>query len=228
MTTLLALDTASDNCSVALWQAGQVLARCEFAPRRHGELLLPMIDAVLAEAQLPLAACDAIAFGRGPGSFTGLRIAAAVTQGLAFGADLPVLPVSDLAALAEGAHAEGEAPPAVAVLLDARLQEVYAGWYVWQGGRMQPVAADALLAPAALAMPATPAGADWVGVGPGWAAYPEALAHLQPAVRPGRADLLPEARHLLPQALADWSAGVRLPASAALPVYLRDAVAWRS
>lgn len=227
MTTLLALDTATDNCSVALWQTGQVLARCEFAPRRHGELLLPMIDAVLAEAQLALTACDAIAFGRGPGSFTGLRIAAAVTQGLAFGADLPVLPVSDLAAMAEGAHAAGDAPPAVAALLDARLEEVYAGWYAWQAGRMQPVVADALLAPAALQMPAPPAGAAWVGVGPGWAAYPVALAPLQATVRPGRTDLLPEARHLLAQALADWAAGVRLPASAALPVYLRDAVAWR-
>lgn len=228
MTTLLALDTATDNCSVALWQAGQVLSRCELAPRRHGELLLPMVDAVLAEAQLGLGACDAIAFGCGPGSFTGLRIAAAVTQGLAFGADLPVLPVSDLAAMAEGAHAADDAPTAVGALLDARLEEVYAGWYVWQEGRMQPVLADALVAPAALQAPNAPPGGHWWGVGPGWAAYPEALAPLHGVVRPGRTDLLPEARHLLPQALAQWRAGVRLPAASALPVYLRDAVAWRS
>ena len=103
---LLALDTATEACSAAVWVDGAVLERYERAPRRHAALILPMIEAVLAEANLTPLQLDAIAFGRGPGAFTGVRIAIGIAQGIAFAADLPVVPISTLAALALGAAQE--------------------------------------------------------------------------------------------------------------------------
>ena len=103
---LLALDTATEACSAAVWVDGAVLERYELAPRRHAALILPMIEAVLAEAGLSPPQLDAIAFGRGPGAFTGVRIAVGIVQGIAFAADLPVIPISTLAALALGAEQE--------------------------------------------------------------------------------------------------------------------------
>ena len=134
---LLAIDTASARCSAALWCDGTLLQRAVPTPREHAQLILPMIDALLAEAGSGLRQMDGIAFGRGPGSFTGLRVAAAVTQGLAAGADLPVFPVSDLRALAAQAQAArttaAERPGELLLAcMDARMGEIY--WGAFEAG----------------------------------------------------------------------------------------------
>jgi tRNA threonylcarbamoyladenosine biosynthesis protein TsaB len=130
---LLALDTATEACSAAVWVDGTVLERYELAPRRHAALILPMIEAVLAEANLSPLQLDAIAFGRGPGAFTGVRIAVGIAQGIAFAADLPVIPISTLAALALGA-AQETGYSRIAAALDARMGEVYWGVYAVADG----------------------------------------------------------------------------------------------
>ena len=172
---LAALDTAGRACSVALGVDGEVVERIETRPRMHAATVLPMLEACLAETGLVLGQLDGIVFGRGPGSFTGLRIAASVTQGLAFGADLPVAPVSSLAAAAVAARRR-HGWPRVLVANDARMAEADAGAYeVTAGGRAEPVMPDALLDPAALV---PPGGGAWNGAGTAFAAWPDLAARL--------------------------------------------------
>ena len=173
---LLALDTATDACSAAVWVDGVVHERYELAPRRHAALILPMIEAVLAEAGLRPAQLDAVAFGRGPGAFTGVRIAVGIAQGIAFAADLPVVPVSTLAALALGVGREtGHARLAVA--LDARMSEVYWGTYVVTADDAELLGEERVCAPAAVT---APTGADWFGAGGGWRVHAAVLSRQLP------------------------------------------------
>ncbi len=167
---LLALDTSTEHCSVALRLGGEVLQRLEHAGQRHSELLLPMVGAVLAEAGTSLGEIDALACSVGPGSFTGLRIATAVAQGLAFGAGLAVIPVGTLEALAAGAGALR-----VIACLDARMGEVYAAAYDFGEGA---VAGCAVLAPRVCPPQALepPPGGGWIGCGSGFARHADALA----------------------------------------------------
>lgn len=127
-TKILAVDTATENCSVALIMGNEVIARCEYAPREHTTKILPMVDSVLAEAGVKLNQLDALAYGRGPGSFTGVRIGIGIAQGLAFGADLPMIGVSTLAAMAQGSYRTEQAEQVVAAI-DARMGDVYWGQY---------------------------------------------------------------------------------------------------
>jgi tRNA threonylcarbamoyladenosine biosynthesis protein TsaB len=167
---LLALETATDCCSVALLVGDEVIEDHRLAPRQHASLILPMIDGVLAAAGVARQALDAIAFGRGPGAFTGLRIAAGVAQGLALGLDRPVVPVSTLAALAQASGAAR-----VLAAFDARLGEVYYGYYTrGADGLVDADMDDALAPPEHVALPADP-GWRGTGVGAGWAAHGEAL-----------------------------------------------------
>src|SRR5262249_38085098 len=138
------------------------------APRVQAETLLPMVDQLLSGAGLALTSLDAIAFGRGPGAFTGLRVAASVAQGLAFGAGLPVVPVSDLAALATGAVRLHGAHQVLACM-DARMQEVYWCAYGVEGDSVRPAAPESLSPPEEVK---TPQGGSWFGAGSGWEAYP--------------------------------------------------------
>lgn len=216
---LLALETATDCCSVALLTGAGVLEDHRLAPRRHAALILPMIEGLLAQAGVARTALDVIAFGRGPGAFTGLRIAAGVAQGLALGLDRPVVAVSTLAALAQ---ASGHAR--VLAAFDARLGEVYIGCYArGADGLVTAVVADALAPPGAAPRP--PAGWRGRGVGPGWAVHGEALqarlgAHVE-AVEP---DAWPRAGALARLAAAAHARGEAVAADQALPVYLRDRV----
>lgn len=223
MTTLLAIDTASDACSVALCVGSETHAEFQLAPRRHGELILPMIEAILAQAQCSLAQLDAIAFGRGPGSFTGVRIAAGVVQGVAMGADLPVIPVSNLAALAQGAVTKTSLN-SFAVAIDARMGEVYFGCYTLaSSGCVSLVGRELVVAPNLVELPdQTPC----YGVGSGWQSYAEPLAtRLHGSVTQWDAQALPDARHMIVLAQQAWRQNDWVTPEQALPVYLRDKVA---
>ena len=220
---LLAIDSATEACSAALLHDGELIERYELLGRGHAERLLPMVDELLAEAGLDLAALDAIAFGRGPGGFTGLRIAAGITQGLAAGAQVPVLPVSDLAAIA-AAGARQSGASRLLVCVDARMGQVY--WAAFDCSAAQPQA----LTPEAVTNPEDvmpPAGVPWFGAGRGFAAYPVLAARLGSQLDGTAPDLLPRASDILRIAAVDFAAGRGLPAAQAQPVYLRNEVVHR-
>ena len=223
MTCLLAIETSSAACSAALSVEGEVEERYALAPREHATLILPMIESLLVEAGLVPTQLDACAFGRGPGSFTGLRIAAAVIQGIAFAADLPVVPVSTLATLAQGGMRESGQANMLAAL-DARKAEVYWGVYrQTDNGLAALQGEERVCAPERVTMPQE---LDWVGVGSGWAAYGEMLG-MQAGERVVRVmhDLEPRARDVATLALTDFEAGRAVAAPEAIPVYLRNKVA---
>ncbi|HXZ46191.1 MAG TPA: tRNA (adenosine(37)-N6)-threonylcarbamoyltransferase complex dimerization subunit type 1 TsaB [Pseudolabrys sp.] len=215
---ILALDTSTEACSAAVWADRNVVERFETG-NQHSDLILPMVQAVLAEAGLALTQLDAIAFGRGPGSFTGLRIGAGVAQGLAFGADRPVIPVSSLAALAQSVDA-----PRVLVAFDARMGQVYFGAYArTDRGLVEPIGAEQVVAPAEIPLPE---GTDWVGAGSGWDQYHALLsARLGKHVAGWQRQGHPRARFVAELAIAAYRVGQTVTAEQALPVYLRDEIA---
>ncbi|MCC6533893.1 MAG: tRNA (adenosine(37)-N6)-threonylcarbamoyltransferase complex dimerization subunit type 1 TsaB [Burkholderiales bacterium] len=215
---ILALDTSTEYCSAALWCDGAVATEAVHAGQRHTELLLPMVDRLLGDAALALGALDAIAFGAGPGSFTGLRIACAVAQGLAFGADLPVVGIGTLLALAEASGAQ-----AAVCCLDARMREVYFAAYRRAAGSWQSVHAPALYA--AAQVPVLSAGL-WTGCGNGFRVHGEALAHrLGAALATVSPASVPHARDIATLAAAELARGGGRPPHEALPIYIRDKVA---
>ena len=219
---LLALETATEACSAAVWVAGAVLERYEIAPRRHAALILPMVEAVLAEAELTMNQLDAIAVGRGPGAFTGVRVAIGVAQGLAFAADLPVVPVSTLAALALGAARETD-QTRIATALDARMGEVYWGtWVVSAGDRVILLGEERVCAPARVTAPPD----EWFGVGSGWSVYAEALSQ-RLTVSGWLGERYPHASDIARLAADPARCDLWVTAERALPVYLRDRVVGR-
>lgn len=220
---LLALDTSTEACSAALYQDGRVLVRYELAPREHSRLILGMLESVLAEAQLRVAQLDGLAYGRGPGAFTGVRIAAGTVQGIALGADLPVVPVSSLAALAQGMRRE-LASERVLAAIDARMGEVYwASYRLAADGCMELIGDERVVPPAAVPIPA---GEDWHGAGTGWGSYEDALRQRLPglvsAIHPRR---YPSAEDVAALGALGLQRGRGVSAERALPVYLRDRVA---
>ena len=220
---LLAIDTTEDACSAALLLDDALRERYEIAPRRHSELILPMMDGLLAEAGLPLAALDALAFARGPGAFTGLRVAASIVQGAALGADLPVVAVSSLQALAQGAN-RVHAADAVLAAFDARMGEVYWGAFrADAAGLMRPVVDETVAAAQAVPLPGV---AGWYAAGSGWRAYAAELAQRLGAMPPADPEAMVHARDVAALAAALFDEGAAVPAEQAVPVYLRDQVAW--
>jgi len=213
---ILALDTSTEYCSAALWIDGEVRQRLEHAGQRHSQLLLPMVDGLLDESGLSLRGIDVVAAAIGPGSFTGLRIATAVGQGLAFGADLPVIPVGTLDALACASQAER-----VATALDARMGELYFAAFRRVPHGTETVVAPMLVSPESL--PDLPGG-DWLGCGNGFDRLGARIAQRLPAVLV-QMDCHPEARHVAAIAATRFSAGERYPAEALVPMYVRDKVA---
>lgn len=221
---LLALEVATEACSVALLDGERLLVRHEELGRGHAERVLPMVEELLREAGLELAALDAVAFGRGPGGFTGVRLATSVAQGLAFGAGLPVVPVSTLRAVAQAAL---ELEPAAGFALacnDARMQEVYwAGFRRAANGLAEPVTEERVGPPGTVRFE-WPEGAGCVAAGRGFAAFPGLAAGHAPrgAVHD---QLLPEARMIARLAVAEFAAGRAVPPQQAAPAYVRNDVA---
>jgi tRNA threonylcarbamoyladenosine biosynthesis protein TsaB len=221
---LLGLDTATECCSAALLAAGRLLTRETELARGHAERILPMIDELLGEAGIGLRDLQAIAFGRGPGSFTGVRLAASIAQGLAFGSGLGVVAVSDLSAVAQRVFDEDNGVTRALVCNDARMQEVY--WGCFERGRDGLAVArspERVGPPESVELP--PDWADAAGLGRGFAAYPGLKALPGVAVRANWDRLLPRAMEVARLAVPELSAGRLLPPEAAVPVYLRDDVA---
>lgn len=217
---LLAIETATEACSAALWLDGDILERFEFAPRRHTELILPMADSLLAEAGLRCVDMDGFVYGCGPGSFTGVRIATGVIQGLALAADRPVLGISTLAALAQ-TLIERDQP--VLAALDARMDEVYWGCYVPAAGSMQLQGVEHVCPPEMVPLPEP---RQWLAAGSGWHSYTERLQTRLPELDiTVITDVWPRAAASVALAARDWTAGKAVPAAQARPTYLRDHVA---
>jgi tRNA threonylcarbamoyladenosine biosynthesis protein TsaB len=218
---VLAIDTSTEACSVAVLDGGGIRLRFQVMERGHAEQLLPMVDELLTDAGLALGDLDGIAFGRGPGAFTGLRIAAGVTQGLAFGANLPVAPVSSLAAVA--AQVPAAAGEVVLACSDARMGEVY--WAVFRvapDGGVEPLSAEYVTPPDAVgrdAPPATHAAGNAIGACP---ALAERLAAAGVRVHHR---VYPRADAIARLGSAMLAAGRGMPPEQALPVYVRDDVA---
>ena len=213
----LGLETATDFCSVALDVDGEISVREQLAPRRHAELLIPWVRELLAERGIGFADLDALAVSRGPGGFTSLRIGLGVAQGIALANDLPIHPVSTLAVLARAADPDCQADHVLA-MLDARMSEVYAGWFERRGDRHELVMPEIVIAPDRLEPPGD---GPWLIAGSGWFAYDEILAQrLSGRVREARPDIWPDARSVL--ALAGEAEAVT--AWRLEPRYVRDEV----
>ncbi|RDS82444.1 tRNA (adenosine(37)-N6)-threonylcarbamoyltransferase complex dimerization subunit type 1 TsaB [Dyella psychrodurans] len=218
---LLAIETATEACSVALVHGETVIARTELAPRRQAERVLPMADELLAEAGIGKHALDGIAVGRGPGAFTGVRLAVSLAQGMAMALGVPVVTVSSLAALALEAP-EDDAD--ILAVIDARMGEIYAASYRRDGGgglialdEERVCKAESLVLPQAAA---------WRVVGTGWATYAETLrSKLDGSLRSADGACYPQARHVATLAVTEFKAGRAQAPELALPVYLRDKVA---
>jgi tRNA threonylcarbamoyladenosine biosynthesis protein TsaB len=226
---ILAIDTATENCSAALLLDERLLHREQLLERGAAAAILPMVAELLTEAGLRLAMLNAIAFGRGPGAFTGVRLAASVTQGLAFGAGLKVVPVSDLQALAQRALDDARAIERVLVCTDARMHEVYWGCFERSGeGLAQPWGEEQVSRPAEVRLPARwgrssgPVPGRLAGVGSGFTAYPRLHDDLGlDLVLDG---LFPRATEIARLAVTERAAGRIFPPEQALPIYLRNDV----
>ncbi|HDX8436421.1 TPA: tRNA (adenosine(37)-N6)-threonylcarbamoyltransferase complex dimerization subunit type 1 TsaB [Aeromonas dhakensis] len=222
---ILAVDTATEACSAALLVGEKVFSRWEEAPRDHTRKILPMVQAVLDEAGVTLDELDAIAFGRGPGSFTGVRIGIGVAQGLALGAGVPLIGISTLAAMAQGAHRLNGAER-VLTAIDARMDEVYFGHYELIDGRIQLVGEEVVSGPAALVASRGTLPGSFTRVGTGFETYGETLAALADELVASQVRF-PAAEDMLPLARSAWLAGEAVAVEQATPVYLRDKVTWK-
>jgi tRNA threonylcarbamoyladenosine biosynthesis protein TsaB len=226
MPNYLALDASTEACSVALCLENNITSEFELCPQSHSIVLLPMIDRLLKQANVKLAELDGLIFGRGPGSFTGVRIGVGVAQGLAFSAELPVVGVSTLQAMAQLAY-EKYQQEEVITTIDARMSEVYAGLYRLNNkGVMTAVVEETVLPPAKLAEYLSAHTTCCYGVGSGWDAYPSDLESLK--INKGSPDILfPNAKAMLTIAEPDFMNGNAVSAEEAQPVYVRDTVSWK-
>lgn len=221
---LLAIDTSTEACSVALWLDGEIAERYEIAPRRHTELVLPWAEQLLATAGVARSALDALAVARGPGAFTGVRLAVALVQGMALALDRPVVPVSTLAALALPARAALPADATILAAIDARMGEVYLGRYAADAdGLVTAIGEEWMAAPGAPT--ALPEG-GLIGVGTGFAAGEAALvAALGQRLLGVDATALPRAADVARLAARVFAQGGAIAPDVLEPAYLRDKVA---
>jgi tRNA threonylcarbamoyladenosine biosynthesis protein TsaB len=231
---LLAVDTTSEGCSAALWKSGQLFERAILAPRGHTRHLLPMVREVTSQSGLDLKQLDGLAFGCGPGSFTGLRIATGVVQGLAWGLGVPVLPISSLMAVAAQAIRLGHAGEGdgLAVAFDARMKEVY--WQCFVCHNNNPVALNEpqVSTPPDIVLPqhgvlSQQGPARWIGAGSGWAFADQFPEPVIARVHSWHEGLYPLASDIAKLAAAGWSGQQKVTASEAVPVYVRNTVTWK-
>ena len=226
--TLLALDTSTEACSVALWHKGEKTHLDELAQRTHTKRILPMIDELLANSGINLKQVDALAFGRGPGSFTGVRVGAGIAQGLALGADLPVIAVSNLTAMVQAAFELHQAEN-VAAAIDARMNEVYFSQVKREKVRSElgeffqwnPVIEEQVCQPEKVLEQLSDL--TTYRVGTGWAAYPQ----FKDSGLEGSDIILPSAQYMLELALTDYAQNKIISALEIEPVYLRNEVTWK-
>lgn len=223
---ILAIDTATEACSAALWNEGTLTAHFELCPREHTQRILPLVQQILTESGVQLADLDALAFGRGPGSFTGVRIGIGIAQGLALGASLPMIGVSTLATMAQGAYRKTGATRVLAAI-DARMGEVYWAEYqrdeqgIWHGEESETV-----LKPEAVNARLQQLEGEWATVGTGWQAWPDMTNGCNVSLVDGEI-LLPAAEDMLPLACHLFDAQKTVAVEHAEPVYLRNEVAWK-
>ena len=223
--TLLALDTSTEACSVALLHNGERIYLDELAERTHTKRILPMIEQLLAQSELKLNQIDALVFGRGPGSFTGVRVGASVAQGLAFGADLPVIPISNLTAMAQAAYEQYQAEQ-VAAAIDARMNEMYFSQLKAQKVRLenqdflqwQLLVDEQVGSVDKFNQQIVDLAEDWFKVGTGWKAY-----FMEDSVKIN----LPSAQYMLSLALPYFLQKQWISAAEIEPVYLRNEVTWK-
>lgn len=219
---LLAVETSTEACSAALFIDGEVVELYELAPKEHTKLILPMIDSLMADAGLKPQQLDALAFSRGPGSFTGVRIATGVIQGIALGADLPVVPVSTLAAIAQDFFDHNDENVAF-VAMDARMGEIFWGVYRRDAQGYAELIDDEAVTPAEqIEFP----GLTGVGIGSGWGVYhQELITRLAGLVSHYEVDMLPRAGAIARLGVRGFEQGLAVAVEQAMPVYLRDKVA---
>lgn len=224
MSNILVIDTSTEACSVALEVGGQLFESYKVAPRQHGELVLPMVDELLKQANIKLSDLDCIGYGQGPGAFTGLRICVSIVQGLAFGAGAPVVGCSSLQAMAQTAfnlYGKGD----VLTAIDARMGEVYWGQYQERDGLMLLQGEEQVLAPESVTITNNQASSCYA-VGTGWETYPSELS----AALGSKLDIeseasFPKASAMLPWVKYQLGRGLSVAAELAQPVYLRNNVA---
>jgi len=228
---IIAIESSTQQCSVALRCGDETRQLISDRPREHAEQILPMIESLLNDADLSRKQIDQVVFGQGPGSFTGVRVACSVAQGLGYGLDIPVLPVSSLAALAQAAITEKlstEATQRVIVAQDARLTEIYVGIYEFNDSSLKEITAEQVIAPETLDDHFQLSGTDWIAAGNGWEVYEEQLKEViatrvncqLPACRP-------DASALLELAAGAAYRDRAVSADQAQPVYVRDQVTHR-
>jgi tRNA threonylcarbamoyladenosine biosynthesis protein TsaB len=223
---ILAIDTATEACSAALWNDGALSAHFELCPREHTQRILPLVQTLLEENAIALTDLDALAFGRGPGSFTGVRIGIGIAQGLALGAELPMIGVSTLVTLAQGAWRKTGATRVLAAI-DARMGEVYWAEYqrdaqgVWHGED-----SEAVLKPGAVNARLKQLDGSWATVGTGWQTYPDMAQGADITLTDGDVQL-PSAEDMLPLACQLFNEQKTVAVENAEPKYLRNEVAWK-
>lgn len=228
---LLAIDTSADACSVALLCGEQLSGHCRVEPRGHTRLIMPMIRQLLAEQGVAVDELTVLAFAAGPGSFTGLRIATGTIQGLAWGLDIPVVPVSTLAAVALDAFDKATAVEGdcVAVAFDARMDEVYWGCYRLEGGFPVALAPERVCAPEQVDLPPDqqPSPQTWLAAGGGWRYADRIPESVCDRVTPVADTDVPDARCVARLAQQIYQSQGGVAAAEAQPVYLRDEVTWQ-
>ncbi len=220
---ILALETATDACSCAINIDGVISEKFVLAPQRHADLLLPMVEQLLAETAVALSMIDAIAFGAGPGGFMGVRIATGIAQGLGYALDRPLIPISTLQSLAQVGY-QATKNPHILAGWDAKMAAIYWGIYQVDGqGLVQPLAEDRLTLPAEVQLPVDH---QWLAVGNAWLVYQNELPWSFAANSlPTRTDLHPHAATIAQLAAAKYAAGKMIRADEAEPIYLRNDVA---
>lgn len=225
MPNILVIDTSTEACSVALQVGDKVYSDYKVAPRQHGELVLPMVDTLLQQAEIKLIDLDVIGYGQGPGAFTGLRICISIVQGLAYGADVPVVGVSSLQTIAQAAY-QSTGEEHILSAIDARMGEVYWSVYQLQNGLMRLVGQEEVSEPETVTISTLDSSIIYRAVGSGWQTYPDQLAQRSNVSLVIEEEVsFPSAESMLPWIVKQLADGLAVDAEQAQPVYLRNNVA---